>query len=127
MAESPCGVDIEVARNVDARRIAQRYFAASELALLDTLDGQARERAFFRLWTLKEAAVKALGEGLAGNLARLEFDLGGNPPALRDKRIALRFFQHVEDFFLAAAVAGNTAAQWRMREVSPAGLLHVSS
>ena len=64
------GVDIEdTDRAVGALDLAQAYFAAEETARLRA--AAAPEQEFFRLWTLKEAAVKALGLGLHAPLDRL--------------------------------------------------------
>ena len=71
------GIDVEsVDRDVDANRIAGRFFAPVEAAHLDQLDGDARRDRFFDLWTLKEALVKALGVGMAAALDRLAFTVG---------------------------------------------------
>jgi 4'-phosphopantetheinyl transferase len=70
------GIDIEQVRAMpDALAIARRFFTRSEAELLGRLDGDARQNAFFALWTHKEAAVKVLGETLAENLQRLAFTL----------------------------------------------------
>jgi 4'-phosphopantetheinyl transferase len=63
------GVDIEAIRPVDdADGIVRRFFAMPELAEYERFDGDARRVAFFRLWTLKEAFVKATGDGLLRSL-----------------------------------------------------------
>jgi 4'-phosphopantetheinyl transferase len=65
------GVDIEPHRPLtDLDALASRFFAPSEAAALRALDATAREAAFFRIWTRKEAFVKATGEGIAFGLAR---------------------------------------------------------
>jgi len=60
------GVDIE---RVDSRRelraIARRFFSPGEVATLAGLEGPALADAFFRLWTCKEAYLKALGASIA--------------------------------------------------------------
>lgn len=64
------GVDIEdTGRAVGALDLAQAYFAAEETARLRAAAAPGAE--FFRLWTLKEAASKALGLGLHVPLDRL--------------------------------------------------------
>jgi 4'-phosphopantetheinyl transferase len=74
--DQPIGIDVERLRDLPrAIDIAQTYFAPAERRALNGLRGTAQRDAFFALWTYKEAAVKALGIGLAANLARLEFDL----------------------------------------------------
>jgi 4'-phosphopantetheinyl transferase len=60
------GIDIETTgRAVDIAGVARRVFSHIECAALDALAPDARREAFFRIWTRKEAYVKARGEGLA--------------------------------------------------------------
>lgn len=73
------GVDVEcVDRDVDAADIAARFFAPSEAAHLQQLDGDPRRDRFFDFWTLKEALVKALGLGLAYPLHQIAFAIDGD-------------------------------------------------
>jgi 4'-phosphopantetheinyl transferase len=59
------GVDLENVREVEEMEcIADRYFAAPEAAALRALPRELRVGAFFRIWTRKEAVVKAIGDGL---------------------------------------------------------------
>ncbi len=67
------GIDLEAAREVgSALRIAERRFAPAEADWLAGLQADHRSRAFLRLWTAKEAVLKALGSGVAGGLATIE-------------------------------------------------------
>ncbi|MFY9555865.1 MAG: 4'-phosphopantetheinyl transferase superfamily protein [Blastocatellia bacterium] len=60
------GVDLEEVRALDdAERIAERFFAPRENAALLEVPEAVRTEAFFCCWTLKEAYVKATGDGLA--------------------------------------------------------------
>ncbi len=60
------GGDIEVRRDVpDADAIARRFFNEREAAWIRDSDGTAKSDAFLRLWTRKEAYVKAVGGGLS--------------------------------------------------------------
>jgi 4'-phosphopantetheinyl transferase len=63
-ALAPVGVDVERLRPVDAVGLARRWFPAEEAAWLHALPPGQRERAFFWLWTHKEAVGKARGLGL---------------------------------------------------------------
>ncbi len=66
------GIDVELRRpRARAMQIAQRFFSSEEVDALFGLPEAAREQAFLRLWTAKEAVVKALGRGLAFGLDRL--------------------------------------------------------
>lgn len=60
------GVDLEVVREVsDAESILRRQFAPSEVEDWLRWPGERRTEAFLRLWTCKEAWVKACGRGLS--------------------------------------------------------------
>ncbi len=64
-AGCPVGVDVERLRPLpDAARIARRWLTPAENAALARLSGSALQRAFFALWTHREAVIKALGENL---------------------------------------------------------------
>lgn len=70
------GVDCEdPTQNLQAAEIARRYFALDEALVVESLAGSARDRAFFNFWTLKEAALKSIGEGLPFGLEAFEFEL----------------------------------------------------
>jgi 4'-phosphopantetheinyl transferase len=49
-------------------QIARRYFHHAEIEEIFALDAAARDEAFLRCWTAKEAVLKAIGTGLAGSL-----------------------------------------------------------
>jgi 4'-phosphopantetheinyl transferase len=68
------GVDVEsIDRGADGREIARRYFSAAEAARLDACPDAERAARFVELWTLKEAYVKAIGEGLSVPLDGFSF------------------------------------------------------
>ena len=61
------GVDIEAIRPIpDLEHLVSRICTADELATLAGLEARQRERAFFAMWTRKEALGKATGEGIGG-------------------------------------------------------------
>jgi len=67
------GVDLEFLRETsDILDLARRFFQPAEFAAISQLDETEQQQTFFRLWTAKEAVLKALGSGLAG-LAGVEF------------------------------------------------------
>jgi 4'-phosphopantetheinyl transferase len=60
------GADLERIRPIEHLELARRYFHRSECAVIEALAGEeAQRRAFFLIWTLKEAIVKSLGQGLS--------------------------------------------------------------
>lgn len=68
------GVDLEVVRPMaDAENVAETFFSPTEVAELGRTTPDERALAFFRLWTRKEAVLKALGEGITSDgLRRME-------------------------------------------------------
>lgn len=80
-AEDDLGLDVEdLARREAGPGLAERYFAPAEAALLAAQPPAARHAAFLRIWTLKEAYVKATGEGIGAGLDSFAFTL--DPPRL---------------------------------------------
>lgn len=76
-ADRRVGVDVEWSREVvEAMSIARKYFTPEESKHLQAMSAD-RMAAFFRLWTRKEAVIKAVGTGIATPL--WEFDVSGAP------------------------------------------------
>jgi 4'-phosphopantetheinyl transferase len=72
---APLGVDIEEIRlrRMD-RQTAARFFSIHEVTKLQGLSDTEHRLAFTRLWTFKEAFIKATGEGLARRLDSFGID-----------------------------------------------------
>ena len=69
------GVDIEPESPKRAwLAIAERYFHPDEFRQLKSLPAQEAQKRFFRLWTLKEALLKARGTGIATGLDKASFE-----------------------------------------------------
>jgi 4'-phosphopantetheinyl transferase len=78
------GVDIEdPTRNLEAAELAHRFFSKSEANAVERAGGSERLRIFFQLWSLKEAALKSIGEGLPFGLDAFEFELDPNLRVVR--------------------------------------------
>ncbi|KAG8046829.1 hypothetical protein GUJ93_ZPchr0008g11604 [Zizania palustris] len=65
--DTPIGIDVEEKKRKTVKSIlslARRYFTPSEVDYLAKIsDSDAQQKEFIKLWTLKEAYVKALGRG----------------------------------------------------------------
>jgi 4'-phosphopantetheinyl transferase len=73
IAYSEVGIDVEAAdRRVDFA-IADRFFAPAEALAVSQSAVEDKAALFFRTWTLKEAFIKATGEGLRRPLASFSF------------------------------------------------------
>jgi 4'-phosphopantetheinyl transferase len=76
---APVGIDVERYDKKVPLEVARRFFSPIEADALDALPPQSRPRRFLRLWTLKEAYLKATGAGITGGLDSVTFriDDGG--------------------------------------------------
>lgn len=67
------GIDVEAAnRTVEVMDIASAYFTAKETALIAAAEGPNRLTAFLRVWTRKEAVLKAVGCGIPQGLNQVD-------------------------------------------------------
>lgn len=69
----PVGIDVELYDKKVPLQVARRYFSAVEADALEALPRDAQPRRFLRLWTLKEAYLKAVGVGITGGLGSMTF------------------------------------------------------
>jgi len=108
MAEAPIGVDIEPSRAIEP---PWSLLHPNERNMLETLTGEARADAFPRLWTAKEAYLKALGLGFARDPTKIAIGLDFS---ILDEEAAptiltrgwRRFVLRGEDFIAACVVLG---------------------
>jgi 4'-phosphopantetheinyl transferase len=72
------GVDIEVLRVMsNSEALAERHYVGGELTAVLAASGAERDLAFLRVWTRKEACMKAVGSGLY--IAPETFEAGAGP------------------------------------------------
>lgn len=76
LAQRPLGVDVENRSRRVNLKVADRFFSASENRLIRNAgpDTDARNEIFLKIWTLKEAYVKAMGKGLSIPLHTFSLD-----------------------------------------------------
>lgn len=112
--EAEVGIDIE-SHTTDTRRIANLVLTGREMEAFSSLPVLAQDAAFLRVWTRKEALLKAAGCGLALDPRRVEVGLGSVPetPELAGRRWVLR------DFALVPGMSGCLAAD---KQIAPAAI-----
>jgi len=75
------GVDCEdQTRDLEAAELARMFFSKAEARTVQGPGGEASHQTFFQFWSLKEAALKSIGEGLPFGLDAFGFELA---PSLR--------------------------------------------
>lgn len=78
--ETAVGVDVERARVVpEADAIVARYFSSREMSDWCSISCAERPQAFLKVWTRKEACLKASGRGLSGLSPRIPVGETGAP------------------------------------------------
>jgi 4'-phosphopantetheinyl transferase len=116
-ADRPLGIDLEHVREMpDEDALARHVFSPAEAALVASLSGQQKHAAFFKIWTCKEAVLKASGHGLTKPLDQTEISLTGETARLAvidgdpDKaaRWRLELFKPLPDYQAALAFEGRT-------------------
>jgi len=101
--DDPLGVDIEHLRPIpDFEEIAANYFSPREVEALRAIPADKRMEAFYACWTRKEAFLKATGEGIRENLAKVEVALTPG----EESRILY--------------VSGKTQSRWKLHSFIPA-------
>ncbi len=76
------GIDLELMRPMDSMdAIAHRFFAAIEYAAYQEQPEEDRALAFFRVWTRKEAYLKATGTGISVPLDSFHVSVKPDEPA----------------------------------------------
>ena len=109
------GIDLELIHSIpDGDDFARQFFCAQETALIHSLSGEAKSKAFFELWTCKEALLKAMGTGLTTPINEVEVSLengcarvvsiAGDRTAADDWQLSL--FRPAPGFQAALACAG---------------------
>jgi len=124
--EAAVGVDVEwVAREIEALEIARSTFAPGEVKRIEeAAEGVERARAFFAVWTRKEAMVKAHGQGLTIPLESFEAPEGDAEQAVElvvkgeARKMYVRGVDAGDGFAAALAVA---AEGLKLRKEEPAG------
>lgn len=100
LSDTEVGVDTERMKKADLR-LAERFFSPEEYTFI--MESADRDRAFFRLWTLKESFVKAAGVGIS-RFGDFCIHIDGNEIYL-DNNInhnSYEFFEYEENGYLIA-------------------------
>jgi 4'-phosphopantetheinyl transferase len=81
------GVDFEDrTQTLEPSELARQFFSEAEAKIVDEGGDFAGRRTFFQLWSLKESALKSIGEGLPFGLDAFGFDLSPELRVIRAPR-----------------------------------------
>lgn len=62
-----CGLDIQNHKRINLMNIAERWYHKDEISYLKSLDEEELLVAFYKIWTRREALVKAVGKTIFDN------------------------------------------------------------
>ena len=77
VSDYECGIDCEKVRPYRPN-VIKRVFSDNEKKMFDEAHEAEKDLLFFRLWTLKEAYVKAIGIGVSYPMDTVEFSFSGD-------------------------------------------------
>jgi 4'-phosphopantetheinyl transferase len=103
--EDEVGLDVEASDRPTALEVASRYFTANEVNAILAAEPEKQRCLFFRFWTLKEAFIKATGEGLSRSLDSFAFSLD-----------PIRVAFHTRP---TTVMPGNDPTDWQFVECNP--------
>ena len=115
------GVDVEKTSRRTDPALADRYFSQPEIEILRRCGSEnVRRNTFLKIWTLKEAFIKAIGTGLRTPLAEFAFErIDSRNPVIRMLNPDLESIAHWSFFLMeprpgyigAVAFGADSAAQ----------------
>ena len=128
------GVDVEeLVTPIGLDRLIDSVLTSGEKADLKSGQPTDRIRDFFRLWTAKEAAIKALGKGLSIDLSTLEIPVelrrGADACVFKfpDSPETLWHLENLSTSDFAAAVAYEGGQRDDDHQVAPGNLVHANN
>lgn len=111
------GNDIEWVRG-RKERVAERFFAAQELAWIQNAGSAAEKDArFFRIWTMKESFLKVTGLGMSFPLKDFAIIMENDEPSLRQQLNAETY--HIKEFQLPSFYNEKTDYKISVCSVDP--------
>ncbi len=109
--EPEVGVDVEwIETGHDHSAISRHFFAAEELHWLQSMAPELQGNVFYKLWTCKEAVLKASGSGLRQNLDSVKIEPGPGEKLDRSQLLAGKIGRETWEIFTFEPEAGYIAA-----------------
>lgn len=113
VSENHVGCDVELIRPIGILQTAEHFFCDSEYELLkNTVSEQEQIILFYRLWTLKESFMKAIGLGMNLPLNQFCITFSDAIPVVRQavnqKEYSLKEYQYDTNYCFSVCTEGKT-------------------
>ncbi len=79
LSDKEIGCDVERVKKANMK-VAKRFFSPEEFEALENAEESEKDDLFFRIWTMKESFIKAVGTGLGMPLTSFCVDLSAYTP-----------------------------------------------
>lgn len=114
---SEIGIDIEKMEPHFNEDLAKRFFSEREYTELIKLPAKDQIPAFYRIWSGKEAIIKALGEGLYFPIADFSLDLSKNKQAVELNHQGNTYIYYLENFSVNPEYQSSFATSEKINNV----------
>ena len=114
------GADILKIRKTDMR-IANRFFASSEIEQLSTLQaGNEQDRLFSKIWTRKESYTKFTGDGLGVDLTIFTMELSSKRLMINQQIFPIQFYEieEPEGYVISICEKAGTEDDLRYHQIN---------
>ena len=101
VSDGEVGCDVQVMKDIDFK-MAERFFHPREVGMLASLHEDEKRNFFYRVWTLKESVIKALGMGMSMPMREFYFDFSQGVKAvgesLADKEFYFKEYEVADNY-----------------------------
>lgn len=105
------GIDVERVRRLDGRANPNRFFSGTERKAFQAAHRCFRSKEFFKIWTRKEAYLKAVGRGIGAPLKKIDVSTEAGHPFRVIDPCRQRFDWFVYDISVGKGYVGALATK----------------
>lgn len=114
VSDKEVGCDVEKLGKANMK-VAKRFFSPEEYKALENADENVKDDMFFRIWTMKESFIKAIGTGLGMALDSFSVDLSEIAPFLSystdERAFCLKEYNLIEGYKISLCALNSDFAE----------------
>lgn len=97
MSDTNVGIDIQKIEP-KIKNVAKRFFTDEENQYLNSLDGEERIFAFYKIWSVKESYIKYTGRGLRQELSSFNVSLNDDYASIKNEDLILTLINEIPNY-----------------------------